>query len=76
MIELQISSNNLAHQDLKIRLEEMSLARKVTESAELTYPVMKEGKQVYEGVAAIHQALDELASFQEEWYKCNCDKFV
>ena len=75
MIELQISSKIECHLNLKERLEEMSLARKVIESAKIKIPLLKEGSEIYEGCENINSFLSKYDTFVDQWYEDRCDKY-
>ena len=75
MIELHISPKIDCHLQLKERLEDMSLARKVIESEETKIAILTEGDKQYYGCEQIELFLAEYETFKKRWYECRCDKY-
>lgn len=72
MIRLTISKHDKKQQELKTRLEDMHLARKITEVEEQSEAVLVHGDNTYQGIKAIINYYEELEGVMTEWYACRC----
>lgn len=75
MIHLTISDKDPKQLQLKERLDDLSLARKIDMDAAATQPVLVHDKESYTGIEDITNYLDEMEAYMRNWYACRCDMY-
>ena len=65
-------SNEQQIQEVKARLEQLSLAFSIEQKDDIPGVQLLEGKKIVVGQQSILQHLDELSGELHQWYYCNC----
>jgi len=73
MLVLTIAPENPTHVELKTRIEELSLSKKVIEKEGLEIPTLVEDAEKREGIVPILDYLENMEGFMHQWYQCKCD---
>ena len=73
MLVLTIAPENPTHIELKTRIEELSLSKKVIEKIGLAVTTLVEDNEKRKGIRPILDYLDNMEGFMLQWYECKCD---
>lgn len=72
MVTLFYQTEDQSILDVKERLKDLSLAYKAESSIDMDIPYATEGDQRFEGIKAINEFIDLLASESHNWWYCDC----
>ena len=75
MLTLKINPNRKQDLIIKQKLDEMFLAKQLTEQEDLKEPEISHGGELYKGYKRIETFFIELQKLYDGWYEDRCDKY-